>query len=152
MIAASLKNLDRYKALSPCLSKAIAWIEAGGWDTLPEGRHEIAGPEVYALVSGYESKAPQDARYETHRDYIDLQFVVSGSEIVEARTAEGLEVSVPYKPDIEFYAAPVPGTCHEFLLSPGTVLIFFPEDAHRPGMAIGGGSEPIRKVVVKAAV
>ncbi|MCK7482872.1 MAG: YhcH/YjgK/YiaL family protein [Candidatus Moduliflexus flocculans] len=55
------------------------------------------------MVSRYASKAPGDAQYETHRDYIDIQLVVSGKETVEARTVEGLSVSVPYKPDIEFY-------------------------------------------------
>ncbi len=150
MIATPLKNLGRYKTLSPSLAAAISWLEAGGWDALPEGRHEIAGAEVYALVSRYASKAPGDAQYETHRDYIDIQLVVSGKETVEARTVEGLSVSVPYKPDIEFYSFPEPGTCHEFLLSPGTALVFFPEDAHRPGLARGGVPEPVHKVVVKA--
>ena len=151
MIATPLAYLGRYKPLSPNLAKAISWLEAGGWDALPEGRHEIAGTEVYALVSRYNSKTPEDARYETHRDYIDIQVVVSGQEIVEARTAEGLVVSVPYKPDIEYFATPEPGTCHKLLLSPGTALIFFPEDAHRPGLARGGVPEPIHKVVLKVA-
>jgi YhcH/YjgK/YiaL family protein len=152
MIATPLGNLGRYRTLSPRLAKAISWLETGGWEKLPEGRHEIAGTEVYALVSRYTSKAPEEARYETHRDYIDIQLVVSGRETVEARSSEGLEVSVPYKPDIEFFAFPEPGTCHEFLLAPGTALIFFPEDAHRPGLARGGVKEPIHKVVVKVAV
>ncbi len=152
MIATPLENLGRYKALGSAFAKAVEWIEAGGWETLPEGRHEIAGAEVYALVSRYDSKAPEEARYETHRDYIDIQIVVSGKEIVEARSAVGLAVSVPYKPDIEFYALPEPGTGHEFLLAPGTALVFFPEDAHRPGLAIRGVPEPIHKVVVKVAV
>lgn len=151
MIATPIENLGRYKALGPNLATAISWLEAGGWESLPEGRHEIAGTEVYALVSRYASKAPQEARYETHRDYIDIQLLVSGRETVEARSAVGLSVSVPYKPDIEFYDFPEPGTCHEFLLAPGTALVFFPEDAHRPGLARDGVPEPIHKVVVKAA-
>lgn len=152
MIATPIENLGRYKALGPNLSKAISWLEAGGWENLPEGRHEIAGTAVYALVSRYDSKGPEDARYETHRDYIDIQVLVSGREIVEARSSEGLAVAVPYKPDIEFYAPPEPDTCHTLLLSPGTALVFFPEDAHRPGLAIKGVPEPIHKVVVKVAV
>ena len=42
MIATPLENLGRYKTLSPSLAKAIDWLEAGGWESLPEGRHEIA--------------------------------------------------------------------------------------------------------------
>lgn len=152
MIAAQLSALARYKALSPNLAAAITWIEAGGWDRLPEGRHEISGAAVYALVSRYKTKSLADARFETHRDYIDIQLLVSGKERVEDRNPLGLKVSEPYKPDIEFYATPEAGTCHDLLLVPGTALIFFPEDAHRPGIAIGGVSESVHKVVVKVAV
>ena len=152
MIIATLKDLRRYKPLGANLSKAIDWLAAGGWDKLPDGKHEIDGQAVFALVSHYNSKALADARYETHRDYIDIQLLVSGKEIVQARAPDGLAVTEPWKPDIEFYAAPAPGTDQELFLAPGTAMVFFPEDAHRPCIAAGGVSEPIHKVVVKVAL
>jgi len=152
MIVTTLKALPRYKALGANLAKAIDWLGAGGWDKLPDGKHEIDGSTVYALVSHYESKSLADARYETHRDYIDIQLLVSGKEIVQARAPDGLAVTEPWKPDIEFYATPTPGTDNELFLAPGIAMVFFPEDAHRPGIAAGGISKPIHKVVVKVAI
>jgi YhcH/YjgK/YiaL family protein len=152
MIAANLSALDRYKPMGPNLAAAIAWIRKGGWDSLPEGKHEIVGSKVYALVSRYPSKQLSAARWETHREYIDIQLVVSGKEFVEVRDVQGMTSTEPYKPDIEFYALPEGRTAHEMLLEPGVALILYPEDAHRPGIAIGGVSEPIHKIVVKVAV
>lgn len=134
------------------LAKAIEWLEAGGWEHLSDGKYEILGNQIYALVSHYNSKLPQEARFETHRNYIDIQLVVSGSEFLEVRNAQGLSVSEPYKPDIEFYSTPSARTCHEMLLEPGVALILYPEDAHRPGIAIDGVPKPVHKLVVKVAV
>jgi YhcH/YjgK/YiaL family protein len=152
VIATNLSTLGRYKALGKNLAAAIAWLEAGGWDGLPDGRHEIDGTKAYALVSHYNSKQLAQARYETHKEYIDIQLVVSGREFMEVRDVQGMAVTDPYKPDIEYYAAPTGRTAHEMLLEPGVALVLFPEDAHRPGIAIGGVSEPIHKVVVKVAL
>jgi YhcH/YjgK/YiaL family protein len=152
MIAAKLSDLGMYKAMGSNLAKAIEWLEKGGWETLADGKYEISGSQVFALVSHYDSKLPQAARFETHRNFIDIQLVVSGSEFLEVRDAEGLSVSEPYKPDIEFYATPEVRTCHEMLLEPGVALVLYPKDAHRPGIAIDGIPKPIHKLVVKVAV
>ncbi len=152
MIATPLNAFAKYRSVSRNLAAAVDWLAAGGWDKLPEGKHEISGTAVYALAQRYDSKPLAETRYETHRDYIDIQLLASGKELVEVRSPEGLSVTEPYKPDVEFYAPPEKGACHEMLLVPGTALVFFPEDAHRPGIAAGGKPEPIHKIVVKVAL
>lgn len=152
MIATTLKDMGRYKGLGANLDTAIAWLEAGGWENLPEGKREIAGESVFALVQRYDSKVGAKCRFEAHRDYIDIQLLVSGAEIMETRAVEGLVVTEPYKPDIEFYGTPEGMTATSVLLIPGTAAILFPEDAHRPCMAIGGNPRPIHKIVIKVAL
>jgi len=151
MIVADIQDLERYKGLNGNLDKAIAWLQAGGWEKLPLGRREIEGENVYALVQEYESKAAADCRFEAHRAYIDIQLLVSGREIMEARSVEGLAVTEPYKPDIEFYATPAGKTADSVLLEAGKAAILFPEDAHRPCMAADGKPEAVRKIVLKVA-
>ncbi|MCX7026527.1 MAG: YhcH/YjgK/YiaL family protein [Spirochaetes bacterium] len=152
MIATTLENLGRYKGLGANLDKAIAWLEAKGWENLPVGRKDIDGEKVYALIQSYDTKNSVKAGYETHRAYLDIQFLVSGKEIIEVRDAKGLKVSVPYTPDIEFYATPEHNPCFAMFMKPGNILILFPEDAHRPCIAVGGVSEPARKIVLKIAL
>jgi len=152
MISTQLKDIGRCKGLTPNLDTAIHWLEAGGLEAFPEGRVEIDGDRVFALVQHYSTKAPDACRYEAHRKYIDIQLLLSGKEIIQVREVEGLEILEPYKPDIEFFKTPAGLSAHEMLLQAGTALILYPEDAHRPCIAIDGISKPAHKIVVKVAV
>ena len=151
MIIADMKDLGRYKGLNGNLDKAITWLQAGGWEKLPIGQCVIDGESVYALVQDYLSKTAADCRFESHRAYIDIQLLVSGREIMEVRSIDGLEVTESYKPDIEFYATPAGKTAHSILLEAGRAAILFPEDAHRPCIAAEGKPEAVRKIVIKVA-
>ena len=152
MITSPLAKLGRYRGLNANLDKALAWLEAGGWEELPVGRKDIDGEKVYVLIQSYETKQPEAARYESHRDYLDIQLLISGREIIEVRNREGLKVAVPYQPDIEFYETPEPNPCYSMSIGPGDALVFFPEDAHRPQLAPGGESSRVRKLVLKIAI
>ncbi|PKL06363.1 MAG: DUF386 domain-containing protein [Spirochaetae bacterium HGW-Spirochaetae-9] len=152
MIIANIQDLGRYRGLNKNLDTAFAWLQAGGWEKLPVGRQEIDGDKVYALVQEYDSKMAATCRFETHRVYTDIQLLVSGREIVEARAAKGLEAAEAYRPDIEYYSTPSGLPAHSILLEAGIAAVFFPEDAHRPCMAIGGKPEHIRKIVMKVAM
>lgn len=157
MIATDVKHIVRYMGLGGNLDAAIDWIAAGGWEKLPEGKLEIAGDRVYAIVQRYNSKAIENCRFETHRNYIDIQMLVSGAELMEVRPAEGLKVTEPYKPDVEFYANPASAnpaaeSSHEILLTAGAAAILFPEDAHRPCIAVDGKPEAVHKIVLKVAI
>ncbi len=152
MIAASISDLARYKGLNKNLDTAIDWLLAGGWENFPDGRLDIDGDNVFALFQSYESKKPQDARFETHRDYIDIQLLISGEEHVYVRKVDGLQIVVPYTPDIEFQQVPANPEAHVCLLIPSVALVLFPEDAHRPGVCIDGKQVQCRKLVMKVHI
>jgi biofilm protein TabA len=152
MISTQLKDIGRYKGLNPNLDTAIRWLETGNLLAFPEGRVEIDGDRVYALVQRYSTKTPDLCRFEAHRKYIDIQLLLSGEEIIQVRGIEGLEILEPYKPDIEFFKTPPAKTAHEMFVQAGTALILYPEDAHRPCIAADGVSKPAHKIVVKVAV
>ena len=152
MIATNLKNIARYKSLGGNLDVAIDWLLQSDWKNMPEGKHEIDGQRIFAIVQRYPSKAAEACRFEAHRDYIDIQMVISGAELMEVRTREGLAVAEPYKPDIEFYANPEAGEYDTLLLVPGAAAILFPEDAHKPCVAIEGVPIAVHKIVLKVAL
>lgn len=152
MICASVEHLDRHKGMSQNLDRAIEWIQSGAWkERTEEGKLVIDGERVFAGFDRYESKLPSEGLLETHRRHIDIQMVVTGSEYVEVRPDIGLEVAVPYVDDVEFQSVPADPS-HQVVLTPGTALILFPEDSHRPGLALGGVKEPVFKMVVKILI
>ncbi len=152
MIVTTLQDSARYRGLSANLDKAISWLASGVHESLPEGRHEIDGDKVFALVSGYETKPRDICKYETHKAYIDVQVAIAGIEEVEVTTMADMDVIAPYKPDVAHWKLGRGRNVHRISLEPGVVLVVYPEDVHKPGISPDGTPRPMRKVVVKVAV
>ena len=138
------KNKERW-------DKAFIFLKTNDLTALELKRHDIDGDNLYAPVSEYLTKNEEDARYEAHQKYIDIQYVVSGKELIGvAPMSQKKDVLVAYDStkDIEFLTV----TGGENLLAlPDRFFIFFPDDAHRPGLKDGENS-PVRKVVVKVKI
>lgn len=131
--------------------KSFAFLKETDLTTLELRRYDIDGDNAYALVSEYLTKNEEDARYEAHQNYIDLQYVVSGKEqIGVAPMSMKKDVLEAYDPqrDIEFMTVSQ-GT--DFKADPGKFFIFFPDDIHRPGLKDGENAQ-VRKVVVKVKI
>jgi YhcH/YjgK/YiaL family protein len=114
--------------------------------TLPVGRHSIDTDRVFLIV-GQEIGRGAVQALESHRRYIDIQYVVDGVEQIGWKPTEGLAVASEYDPerDIMFYHD-VPTTW--LTIPSGHFAIFFPADAHAPL----GGTGPVHKVVAKILV
>ena len=138
------KNKERW-------DKAFIFLKSNDLTALELKRHDIDGDNLYAPVSEYLTKNEEDARYEAHQKYIDIQYVVSGKELIGvAPMSQKKDVLEAYDStkDIEFLTV----TGGENLLAmPDRFFIFFPDDAHRPGLKDGENS-PVRKVVVKVKI
>ena len=147
MILDTLAMGTRYAALHPAFSKAMAFLNATDLAALPEGRHDIDGDRVYALVMQVQGRGQSAARLEAHRRYIDIQVTVTGEEVIGWRQARGCTADEPFdaKTDLGFFRD-VPLAW--ITIPAGCFAVFYPEDAHAPL----AGSGPALKVVVKVAV
>lgn len=137
----------RYHQHKDRWDKAFAFLKKEDLAATEPGNHEIDGKDVYVIVSEYNSKDPQEARYESHKKYTDLQYVVSGTEYIGLRDLAGASVVTPYdeERDIAFYE---PDGGVNLTAGPGKFFIFFPGNVHRPGMRVGE-SVPVKKIVIK---
>lgn len=135
------KNKERW-------DKAFSFLKSNDLPGLELKRYDIDADNVYATLSEYLTKNEADARYEAHRKYIDIQYVVSGTELIGiAPMAQKTGILEPYDStkDIEFVTV---SEGQNLFAMPDRFFILFPEDAHRPGLKNGENS-PVRKVVVK---
>lgn len=147
MILDTLENAAKYTNLKDGVSEAFGFLDQPGLAALPEGRHEILGDRVYAIIARENGRSVSDGELEGHRRYVDIQYVISGDESIGWSPRQGLETSQAYdgEDDLEFFA----GTPESVVsVPPGSFAMFLPTDAHLP--LIGNG--PIHKVVVKVAV
>ena len=147
MILTTLADADAISALEPGIAAGIRWLRAFE-PSLADGRHDVDGDDVFALVSTYPTGPATEKRFETHRVYLDLQYVAAGSERILHAPAAGLTVETPYDAakDIAFYAEPKASS--SLLLRAGDLAVFHPADAHKPG-CMACGRDEVRKVVVK---
>jgi YhcH/YjgK/YiaL family protein len=126
----------------------LASLEPGCED----GRYEIVGDDIYAMVQSYDTKDISEGKVEAHRKYIDIQTLLCGSERMFYGAGSGLDVCDEYNADndVLFYNFEADKVV-EYSLTPGAFTIFFPEEGHMPGIAPASGAGPVKKVVIKIA-
>jgi len=144
MIIDTIKNADRYFSLHPRFKAAFAFLMKADIAGLSDGRYVVDGDEVFALVSRGTGKGRSAAVLEAHRKYIDIQFVLSGTDEIGIRTEECRSVTQPYdgKKDIVFFGDAVSGW---MCLRGGHFAVFYPGETHAP---LAGSGEVV-KIVIK---
>jgi biofilm protein TabA len=131
--------------------KAFKFLTSNDLTKLELKRYDIDGDNLYATVSEYQSKNEESAKFEAHRKYIDIQYVITGKEIMNiAQIKTVSEVLNQYDAikDIEFVAI---SNIVNYKAGSTNFFIFFPSDAHRPGLKDGVNSL-IRKIIIKIKV
>lgn len=143
MIIDCLKNAKLYTSMHEDFAEVFSVIEkmTRGEITekvvIREGSVWVNPPKVTTI-----SDAPK--RYEAHRNFIDVQFILSGGELFGCENVERLSSVVPYdaQKDIEF----LDGEHELFKLRAGDFCIVYPHDAHLPAYAKLGEGDLIRIV------
>lgn len=150
MILTTLADSAAYEVLGTRIAGGLRWLLEMD-PAIADGRHAIEGDEVFALVSSYQTGPSTEKRFESHRVYVDLQYVAAGHERILHAPVDALAVETPYDPvtDVVLYAEPP--FASSLLMRPGDLAVFHPGDGHKPGCMAGGRHE-VRKVVVKVAL
>ncbi len=146
-------SLDQWKTLpaSDGLEPAFEYLAKLDLAGVTPGRTPIIGDDVYAVASKYTTRAFEAARFEAHRKYLDIQYVVSGQETIGfLPSTEGLKVLEPYdaEKDIELFA--VPEAYARLAMRAGQFALLRPGQAHMPNCHLDGPHD-VTKVVVKVS-
>lgn len=150
MIYDKIDNIEIYTTLSEDIRLGLEWIR----DAKPDVKKgvNVLSSRVKAIVSGYSTKEANENGYEAHRDYIDIQYLISGEEKICCLPLEYLKEAKPYnkEQDAAFYEETTIKP-QEFLIGNGYFTILFPQDGHMPQLCV---DEPqmVKKVVVKVKI
>lgn len=149
MIFDNLKNCENYYGINKNFEKAFDFIKKAVSENLPAGEYEIDGKDLYASVQEYTSKTKENGRFEGHRKYIDIQYIISGIESIEVIDISKATANTEYNDvnDVEFYDD-TDKAC-KCVIESGEFAIFLLNDIHKPGMAFENNPSPIKKIVVK---
>ena len=148
----SINELEfaRQYHLHPSLwDAAFAFFAHNDLQALPKGKYPILGDSVFVSITEDPTKDYENTKWESHRKYADIQYVIKGEEKIGVCPVSKATVSQAYDPknDLAHYSA----TGRQYIARPGTLFMFFPMDAHRPNITTGSRTVD-KKLVIKVLV
>lgn len=133
MITDNIKNAEKYCAINKNFKAAFEFLSKLDKNT-PMGKYEI-NDELFVNVQQYEGKTREEAKFESHAVYCDIQYMISGKEYIDSADVSLLE-NVENKLDTEDFA--LYNETSEYstsCLNDGDFTVLFPGEGHRPGIA-----------------
>ncbi len=148
MIFDQMKNAEIYENYHEGFALGFAFIRRAVAENLPTGKYELDGEKVYASVQEYTTK--DSNVFEAHRRYIDIQCIVSGEEAMESAQLSNCTEIQTYSQenDAGFYDGDGQA---KLIFKSQDFAVFFPQDAHKPGLKVSEKST-VKKIVVKVLV
>jgi YhcH/YjgK/YiaL family protein len=131
--------------------KAMAFLNRKDLASLAPGTYPIVGKDVYASITEYVPKDLDNSQWESHKQYADIQAMITAKEKIGKAAVSNLTVTQAYdaKQEIAHYKGPG----DYYIATPGTFFIFFPGDAHRPSLKTDpADTQTVKKLVIKMHV
>lgn len=143
----SLANAGKYAEYGANFAKAVTFLARKDLATLPNGRYELDGDNVFAMVQEANLKPWGTGRPEVHHEYFDIQLPLTGEETIGVgRFDPATSGEFDEAKDIGFYdgAAVEPLT-----LVPGEFAILHPWTCAHAPCCTEDAAGKIRKIVIK---
>jgi len=149
MVLDSIENAARYAHLGEGIAKALLYIQNNDLTGIDSGKYELEEEQLLMNVFEFESSNTDECRLEGHRRYLDLQYWVSGSELMGHEILDSQPVLEPYnvKTDCVFYNC----IASYSRLLPGMFVIYYPTDLHTAVVDPLSNSR-VKKIVFKIPV
>lgn len=144
MIYAKLSDAGKYLGLNPNLDRALQLLTPEFLGSVGTVRQSIDGDRLYVTRFDVQTSTDDKRLFEHHSRYLDIFTLADGEERVDIATPEKLTLLEQHDDYWGCKGAAEQG----IILTPGSFLVLFPGDAHRPGMAV---TEPknISRIVFK---
>lgn len=151
MLKQQAANREFYQFLNEDFKAAFDFLKGRELDKLEAGRYDI-NERVFAIVQIYQTEPESQVKWEAHKKYFDIQYVVSGKEKFLIIQKSKLNETVPYDDakDIAFFGETM-DSADSVILLPGDLVIVGPEEAHKPRCMIKE-SQSVKKIIVKVPV
>ena len=147
MIFDTLENIKNYEGTGRVYT-ALKFLSETDFTKMELGRYELDGDNILYMVQRYETD-PDKTISEAHKKYIDIQFMLSGEEIIGVAPICAQKKLTEAKPenDVWFYECKT----EPLTLFANSFMVLYPNDLHCPGVAVKDALT-CRKVVVKVKV
>ncbi|MBO7309978.1 MAG: YhcH/YjgK/YiaL family protein [Clostridia bacterium] len=149
MIVTNLKSpeLELYASLNKYFPAVLNEARKVLFNPPEAGNYAIDGDNCYYGIQRIDAKSPFDALFETHNEYIDIHMVISGEEIIRFENKSKLSFVKQHSEDCDMFA--MNKDYDSVRLTPGDLVIVYPNEAHAPCIRAEGTDGKICKMIVK---
>lgn len=131
MIFDSIRNSGLYTGISPNLKAALDYMREHDLNRMESGRYPVADGKVLIIIKkGYSTKDLPQAKWESHRRDIDIQYLLEGEEKIGYAPIDLLTPCTDYSQESDKILYNNDGKGFTTHLRAGDFLILFPGDAH----------------------
>jgi len=147
MIKLKINKIKETSKLSENIEKALEYIKKTDFNTLENGKYEISGKDIFAIVQDYHTKNQSEGKWEAHKKYIDIQYVIKGEEKIGWGLISDFTQITEYDSEKDIYFLNGEGVFES--IKEGELAVIFPEHAHMPSLSVSNISQYVKKVVIK---
>jgi YhcH/YjgK/YiaL family protein len=148
MIVDLLENAKQYSGYGHGVTEALNFLTKTDLASLPNGKLEINGDKLFAVVQRYQGRPVAEAKWEYHEKYLDLQYVGAGEELIGyAPWDEKHKVEMAYDSAKDAGLIFAPGVM--IPVNAGMFAVFAPRELHAPCLAANLAKPDIFKIVMK---
>ncbi len=152
MIFSKLDGRDDLSAYPAAIRRGLEFLRGADWAALALGRHPIDGERMFANVMDMTTRPFEGSHPEVHQKYIDLMYWPEGGERIGVAPCLGSEPVAEANPEGDIWLLAQVEDESFLTARAGFFGIFFPWDAHRPGLMLGDAPATSRKCVVKISM
>ncbi|KIL41457.1 hypothetical protein SD70_07430 [Gordoniibacillus kamchatkensis] len=149
MIIDHIKNASLYAAMHSGFASAFDFIANNELAAMQPGKYEINGSDLFLLLQNYCTRPLEQGFWEAHRSYIDIQYMLEGTERMGYAHADHLTVTEDHLDEKDYKV--LVGNGDFVTVGKGSFAIFYPDDAHMPCLAVTK-PEPVMKAVFKVKI
>lgn len=147
MIFDKVSEYKTYLGISEELDVALKLMAETDFSAAENGKYEVCDGVYYMIFDG-NTKPYAEAKWEAHREYIDIHVPLIGAEKDGVRHISELKESTPYDADMDVLFYTSDSDKELYTVNKGQFMLVFPADGHVPMVAV---DEPayIKKMVIK---
>ncbi|MCR4861365.1 MAG: YhcH/YjgK/YiaL family protein [Ruminococcus sp.] len=132
---------------------AINRLEKLSLTDMPVGKY-IIDSETYFTIQEYVTRREDNCKYESHKKYIDVHYMICGSERIKVCSCEKLKQDTSYDSaaDVSLWLSSENTMSElEMVLHSNSYVVLFPEHAHMPGLSVNNEIK-VKKIVLKIRI
>ena len=146
MIIDKLSNAEFYYGINEKIKTSLNYLKNTNLLNLENGRYEVDGDDIFVIIQDYQSKPENEGKWEAHRKYTDIQYIIKGRERLGYLNINEFTPDTSYNDEKDIIFGM--GSGGFVTAKTGDFVIFTPQDAHMPRICV---KEPeyVKKAVIK---